>query len=110
MNINHASVRVTRWHGGQHPTFSTITRQMKKEGLRPYMWVNAPNYRYGVRSHGYDKVLYVIEGVVEITLPDSNQRMTLRAGDRVDVPAGVRHGTIVGGNGARCVEAAVVRR
>jgi quercetin dioxygenase-like cupin family protein len=104
------SVRLTRWHGSQHPTFSTITRQMKKEGLRPYMWVNMPNHRYAVRSHGYDKVLYVIEGTVEITLPDSNQHMSLKAGDRVDVPAGVRHGTIVGKTGAKCVEAAVARR
>ncbi len=110
MSIRNTSVRVTRWQGSQHPTFSTITRQMKKEGLRPYMWVNMPNHRYGVRSHGYDKVLYVIEGTLEITLPDANQRMTLRAGDRLDVPAGVRHGTIVGVGGAKCVEAAVARR
>jgi quercetin dioxygenase-like cupin family protein len=110
MSINQTTVRLTRWHGGEHPTFSAITRQMKKEGLRPYMWVNMPNHRYGVRSHGYEKVLYVIEGTVEITLPDSNQRMIMRAGDRVDIPAGVRHGTIVGTNGAKCVEAAVARR
>ena len=109
MSIHQTSVRITRWHGSQHPTFSVITRQMKKEGLRPYMWVNMPNHRYAVRSHGYDKVLYVIEGMIEVTLPDMNQRMILRAGDRIDVPAGIRHGTIVGINGAKCVEAAVAR-
>lgn len=100
-------VRITRWSGGQHPTMSAITRLMKDEGLRPYMWMNMPNHRYAVRSHGYHKVLYVIEGVVEITLPDSNQRMYLRAGDRADIPAGVRHGTIVGTGGAKCVEASL---
>ena len=31
----------------------------------------------------------------------------LRAGDRLEIPAGVRHGAIVGGSGAKCVEAAV---
>jgi hypothetical protein len=36
--------------------------------------------------------------------------MILRAGDRIDVPAGTRHGTIVGTNGVKCVEAAVARR
>jgi quercetin dioxygenase-like cupin family protein len=110
MSIKQTTVRVTRWHGGEHPSFSSITRQMKKEGLRPYMWVNMPNHRYGVRTHGYDKVLYVIEGTLEITLPDNNQRVILKAGDRVDVPAGVRHGTIVGTGGAKCVEAAIARR
>jgi mannose-6-phosphate isomerase-like protein (cupin superfamily) len=107
MSIKQSTVRVTRWHGSQHPTFSIITRDMKKEGLRPYMWENGANFRYAVRSHGYDKVMYVIEGTVEITLPDSNQRLSLRAGDRVDIPAGVRHGANVGISGAKCVEAAV---
>jgi quercetin dioxygenase-like cupin family protein len=103
------AVRIHRWTGGEHPTLSSITRKMKNEGLRPYMWMNTPNHRYGVRSHGYDKVLYVIEGVVELTLPDSNQRTRLRPGDRADIPAGTRHGTIVGSGGAKCVEASVRR-
>lgn len=110
MAIDQSVVRVVRWTGGQHPTLSGITRDMKKQGLRPFMWDNAPNHRYAVRSHGYDKVLYVIEGNIEITLPDSNQRMRLRSGDRIDIPAGVRHGTIVGSSGVKCVEAALSRR
>ncbi|MBC7812820.1 MAG: cupin domain-containing protein [Burkholderiales bacterium] len=110
MAIDQSVVRVVRWTGGQHPTLSGITRDMKKQGLRPFMWDNAPNHRYAVRSHGYDKVLYVIEGNLEITLPDSNQRMRLRSGDRIDIPAGVRHGTIVGSSGVKCVEAALSRR
>jgi quercetin dioxygenase-like cupin family protein len=110
MAIQHAQVRVTRWSGGQHPTLSVITRQMKKEGLRPYMWDNTPNFRYAVRSHGYDKVLYVVEGTVEVTLPDNNERTKLKAGDRIEIPATVRHGLNVGANGVTCVEAAVVRR
>lgn len=109
MAIDQSVVRVIRWSGGQHPTLSGITREMKKQGLRPFMWDNAPNHRYAVRSHGYDKVLYVIEGNLEITLPDSNQRMRLRSGDRIDIPAGVRHGTIVGSGGVKCVEAALSR-
>jgi len=104
-----AAVRITRWTGGQHPTLSSITRQLKKEGLRPYAWENTPNYRYAVRSHGYQRIVYVVEGVIEITLPDSNQRVKLRAGDRVEIPPTVRHGTIIGSNGAKCVEAAVSR-
>ncbi len=110
MAIEQAAVRVIRWSGGQHPTVSTITRHMQKEGLRPYQWDNAPNYRYAVRSHGYTKVVYVLEGTLELTLPDSNQRVKLRAGDRVEIPAGVRHGSIVGSTGAKCIEAAANQR
>ena len=109
MATEQSAVRVTRWSGGQHPTLSVISRHMQKEGLRPYQWDNAPNHRYAVRSCGYAKVVYVVEGTLEITLPDCNQRVRLRAGDRVEIPAGVRHGTIVGSSGAKCVEAAASR-
>ena len=105
MATKQRAVQVTRWSGGQHPTLPAITRIMKQEGLRPYMWMNTPNHRYGVRTHGYNKVIYVIDGSLEVTLPDSNQKVRLRAGDRIEVPAGVRHGTIVGNSGAKCVEA-----
>ncbi len=110
MSIVQKDVKVTRWRGSEHPTFSNITRQMKKEGLRPYMWTNMANHRYGIRSHGYDKVLYVVDGSIELSFPDLGQQLLMRPGDRVDVPAGVRHGTIVGNKGACCVEAAVARR
>jgi hypothetical protein len=109
MALRQAAVQVTRWSGSQHPTISSITRLMQKEGLRPYMWMNMPNHRYGVRSHGYNKVVYVIDGTLEVTLPDSNQRVSLRSGDRIDIPAGIRHGMIVGNGGAKCVEAGVSR-
>ncbi len=107
MAIEQQAVRITRWTGGQHPTISIISRMMQKEGLRPYVWDNTPNYRYAVRSHGYNKVMFLIEGQLEITFPDSNQKVKMRAGDRLDIPAGVRHGAIVGVNGAKCVEAAL---
>jgi quercetin dioxygenase-like cupin family protein len=110
MAMQQDAVRITRWSGGQHPTLSAITRQMQKESLRPYVWDNTPNYRYAVRTHGYTKVMYVVEGTMEVTLPDSNQRVKLRAGDRVEIPAGVRHGAIIGSSGAKCVEAAVSTR
>lgn len=104
-----APVVIRRWSGGQHPTMANITQKMQAEGLRPYMWMNMPNHRYAIRSHGYHKVLYVIDGTLELIFPDSNERTKLRAGDRVDIKAGVRHGTIVGTSGAKCVEATIGR-
>lgn len=110
MAIKQQAVQVHRWKASQHPTLSTVTKLMRKEQLRPYMWENSPNHRYAVRTHGYDKVLYVVEGTLEITLPDYNQRIKLRSGDRIEIPSGTRHGTTVGHSGAKCVEAAVNRR
>lgn len=99
-------VKVTRWTGSKHPTLSTITRMMNEQGLRPYRWDTNPNQRLAVRTHGFDKVLYVIEGTMEISLPDSNQRVRLRAGDRIDIPAKTRHASLTGESGATCLEAA----
>ena len=107
MATQQQSVQVKRWSGGQHPTMSNITRIMKAEGLRPYMWTNQANYRYALRSHGYSKVLFVLQGKIEINLPDINQTIRLRAGDRIDIPRGIRHSAIVGSSGAHCIEAAL---
>ena len=104
-----STIRVQRWQGGQHPTIANIMGLMRREGLRPYTWMNKANHRHAVRTHGYDKVLYVLDGSIEVILPDSNQRLRLRTGDRMDVPAGVRYGTITGSGGARCIEAAAGR-
>ena len=104
---NMADIKIIRWRGGQHPTYQTITRQMEQEGLRPYAWTQGPNCRHAARSHGYSKVLYCVEGSLEVILPDINQRVQLRPGDRVELPRGVRYAAVFGSNGARCVEGEV---
>jgi mannose-6-phosphate isomerase-like protein (cupin superfamily) len=106
MATRQTEIRLTRWNGGQNPTMSNITRLMQKEGLRPYLWENSPNYRYPVRSHGFSKVMYVVEGALEISFPDTRQSVKMRAGDRIDIPAGIHHAVIISNSGAKCVEAA----
>ncbi|MCZ7539583.1 MAG: cupin [Anaerolineae bacterium] len=99
-----SQARLVRWRGGQHPTLEAITRLMHEERLRPYVWVNAPNCRLPVRSHGYAKTLFCVQGSLEIAIPDTRQRIMLGAGDRLDLPRGMRYSTIVGPSGAQCVE------
>lgn len=107
---NHkSSVIVTRWQGGTHPSQSVITRLLHKENLRPYIWDGKPNQRQAVHSHNTDTVLYVVEGWLEIHLPDHNLQVQLRPGDRIDIPATIRHSTIVGNHGVKCAEANVAR-
>ncbi|TVR21067.1 MAG: hypothetical protein EA396_09040 [Anaerolineaceae bacterium] len=101
------NVRVVRWHGSQHPSLSNISRLMNKEGLTPYHAIYTPNKRQPAHSHGFKKTFYVVEGAVEIDLPDSNVGYPLRAGDRVEIPAYVRYSLIVGASGAKCLEAAL---
>ncbi len=110
MVTRQAAVKVSRWTGGKHPTLSNITRIMRQDGLRPYKWETQPNQRYAVRTHGYTKVLFLVSGMMEVNLPDSNERVKLRSGDRVEIPARTRHGSVTGSSGAVCLEAAVRRR
>lgn len=101
-----SEIKLIRWRGAQHPTLSAITKQMETEGMRPYSWSNGPNFRIAARSHGYTKVMYVVEGTLELVFPDFNQSVILRPGDRLEMPRGMRHATIVGPNGVRCIESA----
>jgi quercetin dioxygenase-like cupin family protein len=107
---HYSNVTLTRWNNSKHPTSSNITRLMQGEGLRPYRSEFSPNKRHPVRTHGYDTVLYMVDGQVEITLPDINQRIKLRAGDRIHIPAHTRHGSVAGQRGAVLLEAALRKK
>jgi hypothetical protein len=102
--IKASDVRVIRWKGGAHPTQQSINQLLHKEGIQPYMWTQGPNSRQLLSSHAYHKVLYCLEGALEVILPDLNQRVPLRPGDRLDLPRGIRYSVIISGQGARCVE------
>lgn len=66
-------------------------------------WGNGPGERYGEHAHDYDKVLLVAAG--SITFLVAEEAIELRAGDRLDVPAGIGHAALVGASGVRCLEA-----
>jgi len=96
---------VTRWAGDARPTEEAIRRLYAAEGLQPYRWSNAPGDTYAPHSHGYDKALYCVSGSITFGLPASGERVELRPGDRLDLPAGVAHDAIVGPSGVVCLEA-----
>jgi quercetin dioxygenase-like cupin family protein len=75
------------------------------EGLSPYQWSNGPHDRYSAHTHAYDKVIYVLRGSITFGLPELGQQLTLKAGDRLDLPAGTVHDAVVGAQGVVCLEA-----
>lgn len=100
-------VKLIRWRGGVHPSQYTIMQLLQQEGLQPYVSALRPNSRDSVHSHGYAKIVYCLEGSVEVTLPDLDHRVTLRSGDRLELPRGTRYATVVGLSGARVVESVI---
>jgi quercetin dioxygenase-like cupin family protein len=82
-----------------------VEERLGREGLSPSSWSNAPGDRYGAHDHGYDKVLVCARGSIAFGLPDAGTTVELRAGDRLDLPAGTRHDAVVGPDGVTCLEA-----
>lgn len=77
---------------------------MADEGLSPYAWSNGPHDVYAAHTHSYDKVIYVVRGSITFGLPELSQQLTLKAGDRLDLPAGTVHDAEVGERGVVCLE------
>jgi uncharacterized protein YjlB len=96
---------VTPWADSVIPTQSILWRLMTDEGLNPYSWSNGPFDFYSAHSHSYNKVIYVVQGSITFGLPELSQQLTLRAGDRLDLPAGTVHDAHVGAQGVICLEA-----
>ena len=95
---------VTPWADPVVPTQSTLWRLMSDEGLNPYSWSNGPHDRYGAHSHSYNKVIYVVQGSITFGLPELGKQLALKAGDRLDLPAGTVHDAVVGSQGVVCLE------
>lgn len=100
-----SEIEVRVWEGPQPPTEAAIRRLFASEGLQSYAWANAPGDVYGAHTHPYHKVLYVVTGSITFGLPGEGSRVTLRPGDRLDLPAGVLHDAVVGAEGVMCLEA-----
>jgi quercetin dioxygenase-like cupin family protein len=78
---------------------------LAREGLAASSWGNGPGDRYGEHRHGFDKVLVAVAGSIRFTLPEADGEVELRAGDRLELPAGTLHGAVVGSEGVTCLEA-----
>ena len=96
---------VTPWADPVPPTQSRLWGLMADEGLTPYSWSNGPHNVYSAHVHSYNKVIYVVQGSITFGLPELGQQLTLKAGDRLDLPAGTVHDATVGSQGVVCLEA-----
>ena len=100
-----STLLVTPWADSVSPTQSALWQLMTDEGLNPYLWSNGPFDVYAAHSHSYNKVIYVVQGSITFGLPELGKQLTLKAGDRLDLPAGTVHDAQVGPQGAVCLEA-----
>lgn len=95
---------LTPWADPEPPNRSTLWQLMVAEGLDPYAWSSAPFDIYSDHTHRQHKVLYVVQGSITFDLPELGQSLTMKAGDRLDLPADTVHNAQVGAQGVVCLE------
>ncbi len=96
---------VTRWAQLEPPRAEKLNTLLADEGLSAYSWSNRPGDHYPAHTHAFHKVIYVVAGSITFRLPGCDGNVLLEAGDRLDLPAGVRHDAEVGAQGVICLEA-----
>lgn len=90
-------------HPGGAVDAAAIDARVRADARDVYGWSNAPGDRYAAHDHSYTKLLYCTRGSIAFALADG-RTVSLRAGDRLVLPAGTRHAALVGPDGCACIE------
>jgi len=98
-------LKVTPWIQEELPIEADIIGELEEQDLKVYHWSSLPDSVFAGHTHGYHKVLYVLEGNIKFEFPARRESLTLKAGDRLDLPSGIRHSATVGVDGVKCLEA-----
>lgn len=78
--------------------------KLRSEASDCYSWSNGPGDRYAPHRHGYEKVLYCVDGSITFVLEPDGKKLELQAGERMVLPAGTVHSAVVGKGGCICIE------
>jgi quercetin dioxygenase-like cupin family protein len=78
--------------------------RLRAEARNCYAWSNGPGDQYAAHNHGYEKVLYCVDGSITFVLEPDARRIELKGGDRMVLPAGTMHSAVVGPGGCSCIE------
>ena len=82
-----------------------LRREFTRQGLRPTQWSNGPDAVYGEHQHPYGKVLVVTSGSMTLRIDGGARVVTLKRGDRLELPPQTPHSAVVGPEGVVCLEA-----
>ena len=99
--------QLTRWQWGGEVREDDLRSEMRSQGLAPYIWRNGPNDHLSTQSRSYTRIIYVIQGSVTFHFPETGEDVTLNPGDRLEIPARMRHASTTGPEGAYGLEAAI---
>ena len=97
---------ITPWPEDQpEPDERALRALLSSQNMAPFAWGNPPHDQFPEHAHGYHKVLYCLNGSIDFLVPEIDSVYTLKPGDRLDLPAHLRHSARVGADGVVCLEA-----
>ncbi len=105
IEILDGGAEVIRWPHKHRLPESEIVAFFESRRMSFDRWSSAAGGEFTVHSHSYRKILFCIEGDITFVLPDQNQEITLRPGDRLSLPSGIAHRADAGPEGVTCIEA-----
>ncbi len=98
-------VDLIRWPHRNHTLpEAEVTVFFTSRDITPSRWVNTSNTVHAPHVHTYKKILFCISGEITFSFPDFDQEYTLNPGDRLIIPAGLRHSAVAGLKGVTCIE------
>lgn len=89
---------VIPWPDRSAPEEARLQAALEAEGFVVFRWHDAPAADYRPHSHDHDESIWVVEGA--ITFGAEGRELSLRAGDRLMLPAGTVHTARAGAGGA----------
>ena len=84
-------MRLTRWNKETVPSLDGLRAALAGEGYQVSEWADLPGTVYPLRTNDFSEVRWVVRGHLRIGLPETNEEVTLGAGDRLEVEPNVPH-------------------
>lgn len=100
-------LKVTPWTADTPPTEEELRAGMVEQELTVFHWTGESQGTIDGHTHGYHKMLAVVSGSIKFEFPTRHKSINLKAGDQLELPAGLRHTATVGADGVTCLEAHV---
>ena len=99
-SIPKPAVRVSLWDGPGRPTEEILRARLTADGYQAVKWASEPATGYPPHAHIYPELLWLISGSLTVILTAEKRLLELVAGDRIEIPRGLSHGTMAGADGA----------
>lgn len=82
-------IQITPWTKAFPITQEEAEAHLHREGYTTFYWYDVPGASYPNHEHDRDECLWILKGELQITI--NNQRYNLKAGDKIYLPAHIKH-------------------